>query len=427
MSTVAPIAGKGRRISAVLAWCLYDFGNSAFPTVIVTFVFAAYFTTAVAPTPEEGTALWGNAMAVAGLTMALFSPVFGSIADQGGRRKPWLGTFTFLAIVTTAALWFVEPDPSFIWLALVLLVIATFTQETASVFYNAMLGDLAHKDWYGRISGWGWGLGYFGGLSCLVVALFVLIEAETPPFGLDPDSAEPVRAGALLVALWFAVFCIPLFFLTPDRPSTGIGPVTAVRQGLRQLYTTIRNARSEKQLLRFLIAHALYTDGLNTLFAFGGIYAAGTFGMSVSEIIIFGIAINVTAGLGAGLFAFMDDKVGSKPTILVSLAGLSLLGGGLLFVESHFWFWVLALPLGLFVGPTQAASRSLMSHLTPDHLRAQMFGIYALSGKITSFIAPALLAWTTAYFASQRAGMATILIFLIGGALILWPLRPVKK
>lgn len=411
--------GRGGLIS----WCLYDWANSAFPTVVTTFVFAAYFTQAVAPSPETGTALWGEAMALAGLLIALASPPLGAIADQGGRRKPWVAAFTGLCVVATAALWWVTPQPGAVPLALLALVLGTVGVELASVFYNAMLPDLVARGRYGRLSGWGWGIGYAGGLACLVVALFGLVQADPPPFGLQKADAEHVRATAPLVALWFALFALPLFLFTPDVPCTGLPAGQAVRRGLSSLLTTLRSVRRHRQIVRFLMARIFYIDGLNTLFAFGGIYAAGTFGMDIAEIIRFGIAMNVTAGLGAFAFGWFDDRVGPKATITVSLLGLILLGGGLLIVESKAWFWTLGLPLGLFVGPAQSASRSLMAHLAPEDLRTEMFGLFALSGKITAFAGPAILGWVTVVSGSQRWGMATILVSLVIGLLILLPVR----
>ena len=171
----------------------------------------------------------------------------------------------------------------------------------------------------------------------------------------------------------------------------------------------------------------IYTDGLNTLFAFGGIYAAGTFGMDFSELIIFGIGMNVTAGLGAALFAWIDDWIGPKRTILIAVTALTLFGGALLFVQSKTFFWVFGLPLGIFIGPAQAASRSMMARLAPPRLRAEMFGLYALSGKATAFLGPVALAWVTTYAGSQRAGMATILIFFIIGMALLWPISDCRR
>ncbi len=412
---------------ALFAWCLFDWANSAFPTVIVTFVFAAYFTQAVAADVVTGTAQWGYAMAASAFAVALSAPFCGAMADHSGRRKPWLLALTALCVAATALLWFTRPDPADALWALVCVGVANFAFEMGQVFYNSMLPDLSPKARIGRISGWGWGLGYAGGLVCLGLVLAGFVQADDPWFGLAKDSAQNLRAAAPLTAVWFAVFAVPLFVLTPDAAATGIGAREAFRRGVAALWETLKHIKDYAQIARFLLARMIYTDGLNTLFAFGGIYAAGTFGMDFSELIIFGIGINLTAGLGAGLFAWIDDWIGPKRTILIAVAALTLFGGALLFVQSKTLFWVFGLPLGIFVGPAQAASRSMMARLAPPRLRAEMFGLYALSGKATAFLGPVVLAWMTAYAGSQRAGMATILVFLITGMVLLWPVSDSRR
>lgn len=411
------------RPRAVAAWCLFDWANSGFPTVIITFVFSAYFTQAIAETPEAGTAAWGIAMTVSGIAIALLSPVLGAVADRTGRRKPWLAALTTICLAATAALWFAAPEVGWLVPALALVVVANIGFEIGMVFYNAMLPDIADRDRIGRVSGWAWGLGYAGGLVCLIICLFLFVQAEPPPFGLDPDRAENVRIVAPFVAAWFALFAVPLFLLVPDRPRSGMRLVEAARTGLRTLGGTLRNVREHANIARFLAARLFYIDGLNTIFSFGGIYAAGTFGMSVAEIIQFGIALNVTAGLGAFAFGWIDDRIGPKWTVLIAVAAIGALAVPLLVVESKTLFWAFAVPLGIFFGPAQAASRSLMARLAPPELQTEMFGLFALSGKITSFVGPAMVAWATAAFASQRAGMATLLILLVVGFCILLTVR----
>lgn len=403
------------------AWALFDWANSPFPTIITTFVFGTYFTKAIAETPESGTSQWGWAMAVAGLVIAALGPLTGAAADRIGRRKPWLAAFSALCIAATALLWFATPEPSSVVLALGLVMVATVGFELGMVFYNAMLPDIAPPGMLGRLSGWAWGLGYAGGLAALVVALVVFVQAETPPFGLDKAQAEHVRATTLLVAVWFALFSLPTFLLVPDRASAGIGVGRALRQALGDLRRLWSVFRGHRVLGRFLIARMVYIDGLNTLFAFGGIYAAGTFGLTLEQVIVLGIAMNVTAGLGAAAFGWLDDKAGARTTIVVGLIGILVLGGGLLVVEGTTLFWALALPLGLFFGPVQSASRSMVARLAPPDLTTEMFGLYALSGKITAFAGPMVLAFATYLADSQRAGMATILLFVGGGlALLFW-------
>ena len=351
--------------------------------------------------------------------MAVVGPILGAVADHSGPRKPWLFVFTAFCVVASAALWTVTPDASSITRGLVLVGAAIFAFEMGMVFYNAMLPDLAPAGRLGRWSGWGWGLGYAGGLACLGVTLVGFVQAESPWFGLDKDAAEHLRATGPLVALWMAVFALPLFLLTPDRPASGVTLTEAVRRGLGSLAATLRRVREHGQIARFLVARMLYTDGLNTLFAFGGIYAAGSFGLSFEELIVFGIAMNLTAGIGATAFAWADDLWGAKRVILISVVALSLLGGALVVVEGKALFWVFGLPLGIFVGPAQSASRSLMARMAPPDLTTEMFGLYAFSGKATAFLGPALLAFVTEATGSQRLGMATIIVFFLGGLALL--------
>ena len=411
---------------AMIAWSLYDWANSAFPTVVTTFVFATYFTQAVATSPELGTAQWSRAQSLAALGVAILSPVLGAIADRGGRRKPWLFAFTCLCIGATALLWFVLPAPAYAARALALVALATLGFELACVFYNAMLPDLAAKKTIGRWSGWGWGLGYAGGLCCLVLCLVGFIQTDAPWFGVGKAEAADVRATSLVVAVWFAVFSLPLFFLVRDAPARAVPIAAAVREGLGALLRTVRDVRRHRAIARFLLAQMIYADGLVTLFAFGGIYAAGTFKMSLAEVIQFGILLNVTAGLGAACFARIDDRIGAKPTIVFALIGLLVCGAAVLIVESKTLFWIFGSLLGVFVGPAQAASRSMMARLAPPDMRAEMFGLFALSGKATAFLGPAVLGSATLYFNSQRAGMATILLFWLVGLALLTGVRDVR-
>jgi UMF1 family MFS transporter len=411
------------RRSAVFAWCLYDWANSGFPTVITTFVFAAYFAQAVAPDPVTGQALWGHALSVGGLVVALSSPLLGAVADRSGARKPWVAVFCLLCIVPTALLWGVRPAPGDIPMALVLVTVATIAFELGMVFYNAMLPAVAPAERIGRISGWGWALGYLGGLSCLVLNLVAFVQAEPPALGLDKGALEHVRVVGPVVACWFALFAIPFFLLVPDRERTGVSAREAMRQGARQLWSTLRRIGHYRNIALYLAASLLYLNGLQTLFAFGGIYAAGSFGMSTAEVIKFGIALNVTAGLGAFLFGFVDDRWGAKRTILISLVGVAIPSAAALLVRDVGSFWICGLMLGTFLGPAQAAGRSLMARLAPPELATEMFGLYALAGKATNFLGPLVLATATYATQSQRWGMATILVFLAGGFILLLGVR----
>lgn len=406
--------------SGLVAWAMYDWGSSAFAAIVQTFVFAAYFTRTVAEDERIGTALWGNTLGIAGIVVAIAGPILGAVADQGGRRKPWIISFTFLCVSATALLWFVRPAPDYLWLALVLIGVGTLGEEIATIFYNAMLPQLVRQSHIGRWSGWGWSAGYVGGLLCLVVALLAFVEASNPWFTLERESAQHVRATFLLAAGWYLLFALPLFLLTPDTSRTGKSAHDAVRDGLRQLRETFIHIKRYRHIVHFLIARMIYIDGLATLFAFGGVYAAGTFNMTESDVLLFGIALNVSAGLGAAGFAWVDDWIGSKRTILLSLAGLIVPGTLILLVESQVLFWTFGILLGVFVGPVQAASRSFLAHVAPEEMRNEIFGLYALSGKATAFLGPLIVGWLTYLSNSQRIGMSAIIgLFLIGLLLML--------
>ncbi|MFQ5775090.1 MAG: MFS transporter [Kiloniellaceae bacterium] len=417
-----PIEHVDPRRRAVIAWCVYDWANSAYPTVVVTFIFAAYFTTVLSADPVVGTGQWGQMLALSGLAIAVLAPVLGAVADQGGRRKPWIGGFTALAVLSAAALWLIEPDPAFALAALVLVALGNAAFELGQVFYNAMLPDMAARARLGRISGWAWGLGYAGGLACLALALVLFVRAEGALVPLDTQAAEHVRIIGPFVALWLAVFAVPLFLFTPDRAARRPPLTAAVTQGLRSLWTTLRDLPRHGPIGRFLLARMIYTDGLNTLFAFGGVYAAGTFHMSFEDILVFGILLNVFAGLGAAAFAWLDDLIGARRTVAIALIGLIAAGSAILLIDTKFWFTVLGCVIGVFIGPAQSASRSLMARLAPEEVRTELFGLYALSGKATAFVGPAVVGWVTVWADSQRAGMATILIFFAAGLVLLWPL-----
>lgn len=420
-SSEAMPAKQQRR--AIAAWCFYDWANSAFPQTITTFVFATYFVTEVAENPTLGAGQWAWAVAVSALLVALLGPPSGAIADASGRRKPWIFGLTVLCVACSYLLWYVRPGTEDVMLALVVFAVANVAFEFAIVFYNAMLPDITPPQLIGRVSGWAWGLGYGGGVVCLLIVLFGFVDTESPLFSLDKSEAEHVRVVGPIAAIWYALFALPLFLFTPDRRSKGIGPAKAVRQGLRTLVQSLRRIRAYANIARYLLARMIYTDGLNTLFAVGGIFAHEAFGLELEEVLKFGIVIAVTAGLGAAAFAWVDDWIGAKRTVLIALAGLIVIGAALLLVQAQLWFWILAPILGIFFGPAQAASRSLMARLAPPELRTEMFGLYAFSGKSTAFVGPFIYGVFTYAFGSTRAGMATVLVFLVVGMVLLLPVR----
>ena len=409
-----PLATQRR----IVAWCLYEWAYGPFNTIVTTFVFATYFVQAVAPDPVSGTSYWGAAQAVAGVIVAALAAPLGAIADHGGRRHALLRIATLVLFACTGALWFIEPHPSSVFPALLLVGSGTIAYELALTFFNAMLPEIAPPGRIGRLSGIAWSLGYAGGIASLVFVLLVLVQPASPPFGLDRSRAEPVRAASLVAAAWLLAFALPLL-LTPEQATHRSPWRRAVGKGIASVAAVIQAAAGEPVLRRFLIARMIYGDGLITLFAFGAIFAAGAFRMTPQQILWLGIGLNVTAGIGALAFALVEDWLGARSVILMSLASLIALGSAVLMVRSTTLFWIVALPLGLFVGPAQSASRSLMAQLAPPERRASFFGLYALSGRLTGFVGPALLAVVTAATESQRAGMCVVLLLLGAGAWLL--------
>jgi UMF1 family MFS transporter len=405
------------------AWAFYDWANSAFPTVVSTFVIAAYFAQGVAPDPASGQAMWGWMQTLAGVAIALLSPALGAVADAGGRRRLMLLFCTIFTALFTGLIWFAEPRPADALWALACVGLATVGFELGTVFYNSMLPQVAPPERLGRVSGLAWGLGYAGGLACLGVCLLLLVLPDPSPLGLDRGQAEHIRATALLTAAWTLAFGWPVLVALPDPAGPRPRWSEAARQGLAEIGAVLRRLPRRPAMARFLLARLFYTDGLNTLFAFGAIYAAGVFGMPFEEILLFGIALNVTAGLGAAGFGLVEDRLGARRTILVALGAIVVIGLGLVLVQSKPVFWALALVLGLFMGPAQSASRSFMARLAPPAEVSAYFGLFALSGRITGFLGPAALAAVTAATGSQRLGMSTVLVFLALGAAILATVR----
>jgi UMF1 family MFS transporter len=402
----------------VWSWALFDFANSPFSTLVVTFVYATYFTQAIAVDEITGTALWSRGVTITAVIVAVCSPVLGALADRGGFRKLFVVVAVVVCAAATTALYRVLPGEAL--LAVALFVVANVAFEFAEVFYNAFLPDIASPERVGRVSGLGWGLGYIGGCLALAVALFGLVQTDTPWFGFATTDGENIRATNLIVAVWFVVFSLPLFlFVKEDKSRVSPGGRIVV-DTFAQLKRTFAEIRKYRQTVRFLIARLLYNDGLVTVWAFGGIYAAGTFGFTISDVIVFGLVANFAAGLGAVAMGFLDDRIGGKRTIIVSLLGLVVATTIAMLTTSRAWFWVAGILLGIFAGPNQSASRSLMARFVPHEAENEFFGFFAFSGKLTAFVGPALLGQLTVASGSQRVGVsAVIVLFVVGLAVLL--------
>ncbi|WP_213775612.1 MFS transporter [Bradyrhizobium sp. dw_78] len=440
--------------AAVVSWIFFDWAAQPYFTLITTFVFAPYFATHIAADPASGQSLWGFATAAAGLLIALMSPVLGAIADASGRRKPWIAAFGALLVIGSCLMWFGRPgDTSVIPPLLVAYGIATVGVEFATVFNNAMMPTLVPPEKIGRLSGTGWATGYIGGILSLILVLgFLAASPESgrtlfgfvPLFGLDPVTHQGDRITGPLTGIWFIIFVLPMFLLTPDYPAKR--PLrAALREGLIELRDTLRDLPKQKSLAAFLLANMIYTDGLVSLFAFGGIYAAGTFGWNTIEIGTFGIILAIAGTLGGWLGGKLDDAFSPKYVIAGSMCMLLFAVVAILLVQKDSVLFVKVTPpvpggalfasaaeraylvLGCLIGaagaPLQAASRSLLIRIAPKGRIAQYFGLFALTGKVTSFIGPLLIGAITAITASQKAGMAVLVLFFVTGLALLTRVR----
>ena len=310
--------------------------------------------------------------------------------------------------------------PGEVMKALTWFVIANIGFELGGVFYNAYLPEIAPENKIGRVSGYGWSFGYVGGLLCLVIALIGFVNPEIPWFGFSKVAGENIRATNILVAVWFGIFSLPMILILKTKPK---GKYTTSKfnflSGINELVHTFREIKKYKQVVKFLLARMIYNDGLVTIFAFGGIYAAGTFGFSFEEIMIFGIVLNVTAGIGAFIFGFLDDKLGGILTIQITLICLIAAGLMAIFAQSKLFFWIAGIIVGIFSGPNQAASRSLMGRFTPRSRENEFYGFFAFSGKMTAFIGPLCLGILTVLFDSQRAGVSIVVVLFVVGFFLL--------
>jgi UMF1 family MFS transporter len=401
----------------IAAWSLYDFANSSFTTIVVTFIYATYFTEKIATDSLTGASQWGYALSASAVLVAVMSPFLGAVADSGGHRKKFLFISTVMCILGSVVLFF--PLPGQVAFALGTFVLANVAFEMANVFYNAYLPDIAPADQIGRISGLGWGLGYFGGVLTLVIGYLLLVAPDPALFGLSSEGGSSIRATSLLVAIWFSVFSIPMFLWVKDPDQLEKPPKMSVLLGKAraELVQTFHEIRKFRSMFRFLVARLVYNDGLITVFGFAAIYAADQFGVNP---FVLGITLNVVAGLGAFGMGYVDDIIGGKKTILITLVGLSLAVFAIILTSNIIVFWASAALIALLAGPNQAASRSLFARFVPEDRENEFFGFFAFSGKFTAFLGPILLAQMITAFQSQRAGISVVIIlFVMGGLLLL--------
>jgi len=360
--------------------------------------------------PQGGSVAWALMTALSALIVALGAPVLGQLADRHDHIRPALVISTAGTAVFVCSLWFVQPGDAVPALLLSALVI--IFSELGFVYYNSLLPVLVPASLRGRVSAYGWGLGYAGALLALVLVLFILILPQPPYFSLLQQTGAPVRLAMIFAGLWFLLFSLPLIFTRTEPATRNIADRPPFFAALKQGW---QSALAIPGMLRFLLSRMAYSDGLITLFAFGGIYAAKIFSFTQQEILIFAIALNVSAGIGAVLSGPLTDRLGPLAVIRASLLCLFCLGMICVLTTQVLVFWAASMTLGLFIGPCQAAGRVwVASHAAPGQ-QAGLFGILALSGKLTAFVGPLGFAALVALFGTERAGMAVVLgLFLLG-------------
>ncbi|HVT43776.1 MAG TPA: MFS transporter [Thermoanaerobaculia bacterium] len=395
-----------------IAWSFYDFANSAFVTLVVTFIYSAYFARAIASDATHGTILWSRAVNLSALLAALSTPLLGAIADYSGRKKAFLLVSTVVCVVFTLLLFF--PRAGQVHAAWILFVVANLGFEAGQVFYNAFLPQVSRTTTIGRISGFGQALGYVGGLLCLVLALGMIRGWVSPEDGLN------VRATNILVAVWYALFSIPMFLLVRELPAERDKSLAhATREGFRRLHATMLQLREYREAAKLLLARLIYNDGLVTAFSFAAIFSAAVFGMTTDQIIVLGIVLNVASGAGAFAFGFVNDRIGGKKTITITLVALIVAVSIGAAAESIPLFVGCAIVLGIMVGPNQAASRSLLGLFVPARKRGEFFGFFAFSGKLASIAGPFLYAVMLDLTGSQRWAMGSAVLFFVIGLIVL--------
>ena len=412
----------------VVAWSFWDWGSAAFNAVVTTFVFTVYITGSSFGNKDVVSAQLGWALAIAGLLVAVLAPITGQRSDTSGRRKLWLGVNTFIVVGLTAAMFFVEASPDFLLLGLVLVAAGNVFFEFASVNYNAMLSQVSTARTIGKVSGFGWGMGYIGGIVLLLIVYFGFINPDVGLFGVTGENGLAVRVTMLIAAAWFGLFALPVLFSVPEyhspaavrRPRVSfLRSYVVLAQDIRRLWTTSR------QTVYFLIASAIFRDGLAGVFTFGGVLAASVFGFSPGEVIIFAIAANVVAGVATIIAGSLDDRLGAKPIIVTALIGLIVFGliVFLLHDGGQIVFWTAGLALTLFVGPAQSASRTFLARLIPAGREGEVFGLYATTGRAVSFLAPTMFALMVTIFGETYWGILGLMLVLLVGLLLLLPVK----
>lgn len=447
------------------SWALFEWARNPYYILIVIYIFGPYFSTEVIGDPVRGQEVWGYINGFAGAVTACLAPFLGAIADRVGRRKPWIAAFVVMMFPAICLLWFAQPGDSNLGIVTVAiaLTIAGTGSAFSEVFHNAMLPSIVPYPRLGSLSGWGLSLGNAGALVILVAMLYAFalpatgvfdwsFLPDTVMFGLDTETFEHDRISAPIAAIWLLLFAWPLLAFTPDRAGTGVSARDAVRAGLSDVLRTVRSLRHYRNIAIYLAARMLFNDGKVAIMTFGMIYASGVFGWGGAERLLVGIFLTVFAVAGGVIGGWLDDMFGSKRAIVFTIGGnmvallaaISITPTSMFFVEMDgldqpvwaFPFFQtvpelvyvgISVLFALFITSAYANSRTLLARIAPETEMTKFFGLYALSGQVTTFIAPILVAFVTGLYASQRAGMASILVLLGGGLALMAFVRETRS
>jgi UMF1 family MFS transporter len=399
----------------VFNFALYDFANSAFTTIIITFIFSTYFAKQIAPNPILGQSYWGWAIGITGILVALTGPLIGSFADKKNCTEFFIKLFTIICVILTSLLWFSQPSEKYLLYTLIIVALANFFYELSLIFYNSILKRISNSNNLGKSSGFGFALGYLGGILILIVCIKIFIDTDVLPFGLSKENSENIRATSIVVALWYLFFSIPFLFSLKKKIKNKIEKSSNNIKKIKNLFWD----KGLNNLGKFLIARMLYADGLNAIIIMGGIFAVGVFDLEIKDLLVLSVLMNITAFTGAIIGGYANDKFSSKSVIIFSLLGLIFSSTIILFIKTKIFFLIFASINGFFIGPIQSASRVFITKSIDKNNQASGFGLFALSGKLTSFIGPLLVSTLTYISNSQRIGFSATIILLLIGLLIL--------
>jgi len=399
----------------IINFALYDFANSAFTTIVITFIFSTYFAKEIAPNPVLGQSYWGWTIGITGIVVAIIGPLLGSFADKKNYTEFFIKIFTIICISLTCLLWFSKPSEKYLLYTLLIVGLANIFYELSLIFYNSILKKISETKNLGKSSGFSFALGYLGGIIVLIICITIFIDNDTLPFGLSKENSENVRATSILVALWYLIFAIPFLF-------------NLKKINNNKIQKTANNTKKFKELIwdkglnnigKFLLARMLYADGLNAIIVMGGIFAVGVFNLEIKDLLVLSVLMNITAFIGAIIGGYANDRFSSKNVIIFSLIGLILSSSIILFLQSKIIFLIFASINGFFIGPVQSASRVFMTKSIDENNQASGFGLFALSGKLTSFIGPLLVSTITFISNSQKIGFSSAIALLLIGLIIL--------